>query len=97
MGGVCSDGERSSDHPADHPLMTPQELAYISARTRLATPPRPPPPVTVRAWLGMVFSVPVLSLLYVKITHTWFLNLLATKAGTYMISILRMDLNQVSC
>lgn len=75
--------------------MTTAELAYITARTSLATPPRPPPKVTVRAWLGMVFSVPVLSLLYVKITHTWFLNLLATKAGTYMISVLRMDLNQV--
>ena len=82
-------------HPENHRWITSQELLYIESHTSLSSP-RDPPPVKLRAWFQMLFSSSVLAIIYVKITHAWFFNMLSTKMATFILTILGLNLQQVS-
>src|SRR5699024_5353783 len=69
-------------HPTDHQWMTPAEISYILHRTSL-TSPRAPPSVTLRQWVRMLTSSPVMAVIYVKLTHTWFNVLFIAKISNY--------------
>lgn len=91
----------TTNHPASHPWISPSEVEFITSSAHSSHNVNPKhkhkhSSHSSRLVLRILTSKPVIAILYVNLTHTWFFGVLLSKMSAYMIAVLRMDLEETS-